>query len=305
MSGYSYQDSDLAVCGECFTDEGIKNFIGENATDEECSFCGATADEPIAAPIREVAEFIEEGIRREYGNPDECGMSWDSEDQRYYPGKTYNTADLVGDLVDLPNDDGKLFDAICYNFDNGLWCDVDQYRLSDHEQLRYSWDHLCRITKYERRFFFSSHYKDGYDDEILSPAPEFGAFGRQRDERDVRRHDELVGQVPSGLVEEEHGVSPRRHCHRDLGQMQVHRRDVAAGQDESRALAILGADGAEHIGRGGALIVRRGGSRTTPGPAAGDLVLLSDPGLLGQPDLHRGPVHRPVARQLGHNLRGA
>ena len=37
---------------------------------------------------------------------------------------------------------------------------------------------------------------------------EFGAFGRQRDKRDVRRHDELVGQVPTGLVEHEHGVRP-------------------------------------------------------------------------------------------------
>jgi len=69
-----------------------------------------------------------------------------------------------------------------------------------------------------------------------------------------------------------------------------------------RALAILGADGAEDIGRGSALIVRRGGSRTTPGPAPGDLVLLSDPGLVGKPDLYRGRIDRPVARELVHNL---
>src|ERR1700730_3308484 len=35
----------------------------------------------------------------------------------------------------------------------------------------------------------------------------------------------------SGLVEDEQSVTTRRHCQRDLGQMQVHRRDVAAGQD--------------------------------------------------------------------------
>jgi hypothetical protein len=170
MARYFYQDGDLTVCGACFTDEGIKGFIEENATDHECSFCGATSEEPIAASIREVAEFIEEGIRREYGNPDECGMSWDSEDQRYHPGNTYDTTDLVSDLVDLPNDhDGELFDAICYNFDNGLWCDIDQYRLSDHDQLRYSWDHFCRVIKHERRFFFSSHHKYRDDDEIFSP----------------------------------------------------------------------------------------------------------------------------------------
>ena len=170
MSGYPYQDSDLAVCGDCFTDEAIRGFIKENATDDECSFCGATSEEPIAAPIREVAEFIEEGIRREYGNPDECGMSWDSEDQRYYPGSTYDTQDLVGDLIDLPYDhDGKLFYAICYNFHNDVWCDIDQYRLSDHEQLQYSWDHFCQVIKHERRFFFTSHFKYKNDDEIFSP----------------------------------------------------------------------------------------------------------------------------------------
>jgi hypothetical protein len=90
------------------------------------------------------------------------------------------------------------------------------------------------------------------------------AFGRQRDEGDVRRHDELVGQVPTGLVEEEQSVTTRRHGQRDLGQMQVHRRDVIAGQDKGGALAVLGADGAEDIGRGGALIVWRGGARTAP-----------------------------------------
>src|ERR1700680_2485428 len=86
-----------------------------------------------------------------------------------------------------------------------------------------------------------------------------GALGRQRDERDIRRHDELVGQVPTGLVEDEQSVTTRRHCQRDLGQMQVHRRDVAEGQDKGRALAVLGADRADGISLGGALIVRRGG----------------------------------------------
>jgi len=94
----------------------------------------------------------------------------------------------------------------------------------------------------------------------------FGALGRQRKERDVRRHDELVGQVPSGLVEEENGVSPWRHRRRDLGQMQGHRGDIATRQDKGGALAGLGADSAENAGRCRALIVRRRGSRAAPGP---------------------------------------
>jgi len=86
---------------------------------------------------------------------------------------------------------------------------------------------------------------------------EFRAPGRQRQESDVGRHDELVREVPSGLVEHQHGVRSRRHCFGDLGQMQGHRRAVAAWQGESGALALSGTDRAKDVGRGSSLIARR------------------------------------------------
>ena len=45
----------------------------------------------------------------------------------------------------------------------------------------------------------------------------------------------------------------------DLGQVQVHRLGVAAGQDEGCSLPVVRADGAEDIGRGGTLIAGRTG----------------------------------------------
>jgi hypothetical protein len=78
-------------------------------------------------------------------------------------------------------------------------------------------------------------------------------------------------------------------CNRcsDLGQMQVHRHSIAPRQNKGCALAALGADGAEDIGRGGALILRRTRPRAAFGPAPGDLVLLADPGFVGEPELYR------------------
>jgi hypothetical protein len=63
--------------------------------------------------------------------------------------------------------------------------------------------------------------------------------------------------VPAGAVDEESGVRVGRDVLADLGKKQIHREGVAGGQDERGALAIFGADGAEDIGRGGALIFRR------------------------------------------------
>ncbi len=67
----------------------------------------------------------------------------------------------------------------------------------------------------------------------------------------------------------------------------------------TRAAPFLWADGAEDMGRAGALVVRCAGPGATPGPTAGDLVLLADPGLILEPDLY--PCARGVvARDLPH-----
>ena len=130
---------------------------------------------------------------------------------------------------------------------------------------------------------------------------EFWALRRQWHERDVGRYGELVRQVPSRLVDEECGVTARRDGCGDLGQMQVHRLGIASRQDERCTLAKRGADGSEDVGGSGALIGGRGWPRSAFGPATGDLVLLSDPGFVGEPDLYRDRLDTLVLRDLAQD----
>lgn len=116
---------------------------------------------------------------------------------------------------------------------------------------------------------------------------ELGAFRRQRQQGDVRRHGDVAGEMPSGLIEQQQGVPAGADHLADLGEVQVHRRGVAQRQDQGSALALLGADGAEDVDRRIALILRRRGPGSAPRPAAGDAVLLADPGFVGKPDLYR------------------
>jgi len=125
---------------------------------------------------------------------------------------------------------------------------------------------------------------------------EFGAFRWQRNDGDVGRHDEAGRQVPPSLIDEENGVGSGRDRFSDLREMQVHCFAVAGRQDQGRTLALLGADGAEDVGGGGALIARRTGAGAALGPAAGDLVLLADAGLVREPDFHRVAVDALFAR---------
>ena len=94
------------------------------------------------------------------------------------------------------------------------------------------------------------------------------------------------GEMPAGLIDEQRGVRARRDLGGDFGQMQVHGFGVTPGQDEGCALAVLGTDRAEDISRGGSLIFGSAWTRAALGPAAGDLVLLADARLVGEPDLY-------------------
>jgi hypothetical protein len=127
---------------------------------------------------------------------------------------------------------------------------------------------------------------------------EFGAFRRQGDNGDVGRHDEARRHVPTGLIGEEHGVGSWCDHLGDFREMQVHRLGVASRQDQRRALAILWADGAEDIGRGGALIAGSARARAALGPPARDLVFLADARLVLKPNFYRFDVDRLFPRDF-------
>src|ERR1700680_3119860 len=129
---------------------------------------------------------------------------------------------------------------------------------------------------------------------------QLGRFRRQQHDADIVGHAELIGGVPSGLIDEQDGMGVVSDRLGYLGEVQVHRRDVAERKDQPRRLALRRADRTEDIGRLGPLIVRGDRPRAAQCPAPGDLVLLADPGLVPEPDLYL-LTRRLVARDLRHN----
>ena len=80
----------------------------------------------------------------------------------------------------------------------------------------------------------------------------------------------------------------------DLGEMRLHGGRVAPGHDQARTLALPGTDRAEDIGRLRSLVVRRRRPGAARSPAAGDLVLLADPGFVLPPELYLDAWRKPV-----------
>jgi len=92
--------------------------------------------------------------------------------------------------------------------------------------------------------------------------------------------------MPAGLIDQQHSVRSRRDLGGDFGEVEIHRLRVAAWHDQGRAFAVLGTDRAEDIGGGGSLISGSAWTGAALGPTAGDLVLLTDARLVGEPDLY-------------------
>ena len=123
---------------------------------------------------------------------------------------------------------------------------------------------------------------------------QLGRSGRERQEGDVFGDLQLVGGVPSGLIEDDEAVGPGADLRRDLLEMPLHGLAVASRQHEGGACAALRTDGTEDIGRLGALILGRSGPGAAQGPSSGQLVLLADPRFVLKPNLYRA-----VFRQRG------
>jgi hypothetical protein len=156
------------VCAKCFDDEGLKQFIESRAKSEECDFCGATANEPIAAPLDEVIEHIAHCIGAYFDDPANT-LPYESAEGGYQ-GATYSTDEVFEALdLDFPSDKGdRLRNAVSRGLGNVLWSDTEPFALSPAERLQFSWDHFCRVIKHQFRYFFAEHRRA--DDELYSPA---------------------------------------------------------------------------------------------------------------------------------------
>lgn len=108
------------VCGECFDDPALRRIVAENASEDECSFCGASGT-GVAAPLDAVVEHIESCIADWYDEAVNV-LFYDNEDARGFAGQTWTTDELVRDELELsfPRDrDGKLFSAIVEGLGDG------------------------------------------------------------------------------------------------------------------------------------------------------------------------------------------
>lgn len=142
---------DKYVCGQCFDDEFIKDFISDNALRKKCSYCGNESEELIAADVSKVGEFIEDALRSEYGDAVEW-LPWESAEGGWQ-GTTYYTYELL-DEIELGLENEELFSDLIQLLPSIDWCDRHPFQLSEDKELRFDWDRFSDIVKHKMRHVF-------------------------------------------------------------------------------------------------------------------------------------------------------
>ena len=104
--------------------------------------------------------------------------------------------------------------------------------------------------------------------------------------------------MPAGLIDQEDSVGGGCNGRGDLRKVQVHRFGIAGRQDQGCALALLRANRTEDVGGGGTLVTRCAWAGATLRPATGNLVLLSNTSLVGEPNFYRVAVERLRVRDF-------
>jgi hypothetical protein len=160
------------VCAECFDDYAIEAFIKSNAEASDCSYCGASSPEPIAASADDVAGLIMEAIQTEWVDPVE-----ESPHESAEGGYLWNTSEFddvleqVGNPIQTVKFQEALTTATC---DHTIqWLKRDYVAPYVDEAMSYDWERLVELVKWRSRYFF---LLDSEGDDYSEPGQANGAL---------------------------------------------------------------------------------------------------------------------------------
>jgi len=210
-----YHQSDDAVCSDCFDDLGIKAFIEDNIECNECSVCGRTDEEPIAATADKVMEFFLERVGRYYEDANNSAPYSSAEGGWLIT--TWSMHEIVFNELYAIAEQETLEWLYDHLKDDVAFCERDWQILSPGQALAAGWKHFSEAIKHETRFLFFTSEKDPFDSGepfLVRPNEILEELGK------VILECNLVRKIPAGthlFRIRGHKIGKRLKTPKDLG----------------------------------------------------------------------------------------
>ncbi|MBB5645914.1 HEPN-associated N-terminal domain-containing protein [Pedobacter cryoconitis] len=175
MYGYNNQGGndfgdDKCLCEGHLKDDAIAEYIRKNSDDGVCSYCGEYTKIALA---RDVFSFIKGGVFAFYGEVNDEGMAYETEEDGYHGAPKFDTEDMLYYEIGLETDNDNLWKDILLVFGNQEWCEKDPYADRENVELEYNWNQFKQVVKHKSRYVFlgSNQFKESMNqlpvDEIL------------------------------------------------------------------------------------------------------------------------------------------
>ncbi len=185
---------DKYVCEDCIEDYAVQKFIRENATAKKCDYCGTKTQEPTAADLDSVIEFMLEGIETEWGHPLDVGNIYDKEDDKWLFAPVIDSWELMHELG-IPIFEDDLVEDICKALADHQWCRRYPLHPSESERLLWGWKHFAEQVMHHTRYvFFRARSPDTSPAEI-DPADMLGELSKVISEIGLVRPLEIGAEV--------------------------------------------------------------------------------------------------------------
>ena len=167
------------VCPTCFTDKPIQQEILRRAKSRVCSYCGKTATKAFAAPMDKIQEFIMDAIRYEWGDPQDEGGIWDSEDKKWIVTEAIDYWELFLHPDIMPTESDEVLNDLHDSLLDREWSVAANSTKEAGQSLAYSWQHFSYHVKHAARYVFYhkfSHQAHFEDHDIIPVSRMLGAI---------------------------------------------------------------------------------------------------------------------------------
>ena len=177
-----------SVCSRCINEGSLVKYIEENASENECSYCGEEWEWPRAMDLDELLKHMRERIEMEYEDAGNS-VSWESREG----GFQLSTMDGYELLLEACPDWGprseQLGDHIAAEFMDTEWVHRDPYSLTEEEAWNMSWTDFVHMVKHRVRYLLFPPEMQAGDEfsETTAPSKMLDQLGKLFLDKDLFR----------------------------------------------------------------------------------------------------------------------
>ena len=140
------------LCKNHISDNAINNFIRKNSSKGYCDYCKKNVN---VVSLESLLEFMMIGISNFYEDAGNF-LGYNSQDGGYQ-GETFDSNELIQDLIGLDADPFELTEDIVNSIDNIAWAEPDMYYDNQRDELMYKWSYFKDLIKHQSRYFFQQN----------------------------------------------------------------------------------------------------------------------------------------------------